>query len=61
MKPHRANAFVDAAPIGGRGHRTRRTELLISERDKLLVERSRAGCAMAGRPARCCRTMKSRW
>jgi hypothetical protein len=25
MRPHRATAFVDAAPIGGRCHRTRQT------------------------------------
>jgi hypothetical protein len=38
MRPHRAAAFVDAAPIGGRGHRTRQTELLISERDRLIID-----------------------
>jgi hypothetical protein len=46
MRPHRAAAFVDAAPIGGRGHRTRQTELLISERDRLIIEAARfyPGC-----------------
>jgi hypothetical protein len=38
MRPHRATAFVDAAPIGGRSHRTRQTELLISERDRRIIE-----------------------
>jgi hypothetical protein len=46
IRPHRATAFVDAAPIGGRGHRTRQTELLISERDRLIIEATRfyPGC-----------------
>jgi hypothetical protein len=46
IRPHRATAFVDAAPIGGRGHRTRQTELLISERDRLIIEAARfyPGC-----------------
>jgi hypothetical protein len=43
IRPHRATAFVDAAPIGGRGHRTRPTELLISERDRLIIEAARRG------------------
>jgi hypothetical protein len=38
---HRTSAFADAAPIDHRGHRTPQTQLLINERDKLLMEAAR--------------------
>ncbi len=44
---HEATSRIhDAAPLDGRGHRSRQTELLISERDKLLVEAAKfyPGC-----------------
>jgi hypothetical protein len=41
MRQHRGSTFDDAAPVDGRGHRSRQTELLISERDKLLRDIAR--------------------
>jgi hypothetical protein len=41
VRPLRASAFANAAPLDGRGHRTRQTLLLISERNKLLAEAAR--------------------
>jgi hypothetical protein len=41
MKPVQRIELTHAVPIDGRGHRTRQTELAISERDKLLVEAAR--------------------
>jgi hypothetical protein len=37
--------FADATPIDGRGHRTRQTELLITERDQLLRMTADRFCA----------------
>jgi hypothetical protein len=36
MRPDRGSTFADAAPVDRRGHRSRQTELLISERDRYL-------------------------
>jgi hypothetical protein len=41
MRPHRGSTFDGTAPVDGRGHRSRQTELLISERDKLLRDIAR--------------------
>jgi hypothetical protein len=38
MKPHRATAFADAAPVDGRGRRSPATLLVLDERDALLIE-----------------------
>jgi hypothetical protein len=41
MRPHRASAFADAAPVDGRGRRSNHTLLLIKARDALLAEGAR--------------------
>jgi hypothetical protein len=38
MRPYRASACADATPLDGRGHRSPQTQLLIDERDALLIE-----------------------
>jgi hypothetical protein len=38
MKPHRASAFADAAPLDGKGRRSNETLLRIDERDRYLIE-----------------------
>jgi hypothetical protein len=38
MRPYRASVCADATPLDGRGHRSPQTQLLIDERDALLIE-----------------------
>jgi hypothetical protein len=52
MKPVRTIELTHAAPIDGRGHRSRQTKLFLSERDHFLRAAADRYCAgMSGRAA----------